>query len=133
MNSHFYVALPSDSSEKYYPDNTVARFVTRLSETVRLDGEYEMALAEIIYPHNWFNVDNKDGITGSLPRDLNRPIFERFTFRPDITKMDPHVPPRWTSLWTSCSVRWTIATSGSFITKRSVDCLCRFSRLAGTF
>ncbi len=61
MNSHFYVALPSDSSEKYYPDNTVARFVTRLPETVCLDGEYEMALAEIIYPHNWLNVDNRDG------------------------------------------------------------------------
>jgi hypothetical protein len=38
MNSHFYVTLPSDSSEKYYPDNTVARFVTRLPETVRFDG-----------------------------------------------------------------------------------------------
>jgi hypothetical protein len=61
MNSHFYVTLPSDSSEKYYPDNTVARFVTMLPETIRLDREYEMALAEIIYPHNWFNVDNKDG------------------------------------------------------------------------
>jgi hypothetical protein len=61
MNSHFYVTLPSYSLEKYYPDNTVARFVTRLPETVRLDGEYEMALAEIIYPHNWFILDNKDG------------------------------------------------------------------------
>jgi hypothetical protein len=52
MSSHCYVTLPSDSSEKHYPDNTVARFVTRLPETVRLDGEHEMALAEIIYPHN---------------------------------------------------------------------------------
>jgi hypothetical protein len=48
MNSHFYVTLPLDSSEKYYPDNSVARFVTKLLETVRLDGEYEIALAEII-------------------------------------------------------------------------------------
>jgi hypothetical protein len=93
MNSHFYVTLPSDSSEKYYPDNAVARFVTRLRETVRLDGEYEITLAEIIHPHNWFNIDDKDGITGSLQRDRNKPIVERSTFHPDITKTDLHLPP----------------------------------------
>ena len=57
MNSHFYVTLPSDSSAAYYPNNTVARFVTRLPERVRLDGDYEMGLVEIIYPHTWYNVD----------------------------------------------------------------------------
>jgi hypothetical protein len=46
---------------KYYPDNAVAYFVTKLPKTVRLDGEYQKALAEIIYLHNWFNVDIKDG------------------------------------------------------------------------
>jgi hypothetical protein len=62
MNDHFFVTLPSDSSAKYYPDNTVARFVTKLSETIRLQGQYEMALVEIIYPHNCYNVsdENKD-------------------------------------------------------------------------
>ena len=58
MNDHFYVTLPSDSSADYFPNNTVARFVTRLPERIRLDGEYEMGLAEIIYPHTWYNVDN---------------------------------------------------------------------------
>lgn len=61
MNSHFYVILPSDSSAEYYPDNTVARFVTKLPGRICLDGEYEMALVEIIYPHTWYNVDNEDG------------------------------------------------------------------------
>lgn len=61
MNNHFYVTLPSDSSANYYPNNTVARFVTKLSERIRLEGDYEMALAEIIYPHSWYNVDNTDG------------------------------------------------------------------------
>jgi hypothetical protein len=62
MNDHFFVTLPSDSSAKYYPNNTVARFVTKLPETIRLQGQYEMALVEIIYPHNWYNVsdENKD-------------------------------------------------------------------------
>lgn len=58
MNDHFFITLPSDSSEKYYPDNTVARFVTKLPETIRLQGNYEMALVEIIYPHTWYNIDN---------------------------------------------------------------------------
>jgi hypothetical protein len=58
--SHFYVTLPSDSSANYFPNNTVARFITKLPERIRLEGEYEMALAEIIYPHTWYNVDNQD-------------------------------------------------------------------------
>jgi hypothetical protein len=53
MNDHFFVTLPSESSAKYYPNNTVARFVTKLPETIRLQGQYEMALVEIIHPHNW--------------------------------------------------------------------------------
>jgi hypothetical protein len=61
MNRHFYVTLPSDSSADYYPNNTVARFVTKLLEHIRLDGDYEMGLSELIYPHSWYNVDNKDG------------------------------------------------------------------------
>jgi hypothetical protein len=62
MNDHFFVTLPADSSAKYYPNNTVARFVSKLPETIRLQRQYEMALVEIIYPHNWYNVgdENKD-------------------------------------------------------------------------
>lgn len=60
MNDHFYVTLPSDSSADYFPNNTVARFITKLPERIRLDGAYEMGLAEIIYPHTWYNVNNND-------------------------------------------------------------------------
>ena len=60
MNSHFYVTLPSDSSAGYYPNNTVARFITKLPERIRIEGEYEVGLAEIIYPHSWYNIDNED-------------------------------------------------------------------------
>jgi hypothetical protein len=49
--SHFYITLPSDSSADYYPDNTIARFVIKLPERIRLEGEYAVDLAEIIYPH----------------------------------------------------------------------------------
>jgi hypothetical protein len=56
--THFHITLPSDSSLSYYPNNTTAHFTTKLSETISLDGEYEVGLAEIIFPHSWFNLDN---------------------------------------------------------------------------
>jgi len=59
--NHFYLTLPSDSSSKYYPDNTTASFRTKLSERINLDGEYEFGLAQLVYPHSWFNFNNSDG------------------------------------------------------------------------
>ena len=34
--THFYLTLPSNSSEKYYPDNTLANFKTKLHNDVAL-------------------------------------------------------------------------------------------------
>jgi hypothetical protein len=59
--THFYVTLPSDSSMSYFPENTVAEFTTKLSERIVLDGQYEVALAELIYPHSFDNIRNYDG------------------------------------------------------------------------
>ena len=56
--NHFHVTLPSDASLDCFPQNTVAHFTTKLSQTIRLEGDYEVGLAEIIYPHSWYNVDN---------------------------------------------------------------------------
>jgi hypothetical protein len=61
MDSHFYVTLPSESSVNYYLNNTVARFIMKLPEHIRLEGDYETGLAEFIYPYSWYNVDNQDG------------------------------------------------------------------------
>ena len=58
MNS-FHVTLPSDSSVNYFPDNTVANYVTKLPDRLVLDGDYEVGLAEIIYPHSWYNVNTE--------------------------------------------------------------------------
>jgi hypothetical protein len=56
--THFHVTLPSDSSLSYFPNNSIAHFTTKLSERIQLDGDYEVGLAEIIYPHSWYNIDN---------------------------------------------------------------------------
>ena len=57
--SHFYLTLPSNSSEKYYPDNTLTHFITKLHNDVALTGEWEVALAEIMYPRNWYNINDQ--------------------------------------------------------------------------
>ena len=54
MESEFYVTLPSNSSVEYFPDNKTLNFVTKLSRTLQLDGEWEVGLAEIDYPHTWY-------------------------------------------------------------------------------
>ena len=62
--SHFFITLPSDSSVKYFPNNTVAHFTTKLSERIRLDGDYEVGLSEIIYTNSWrYFMDDDCGIT----------------------------------------------------------------------
>ena len=56
MESEFYVTLPSNSSMKYFPDNKTSNFFIKLSRTLQLDGEWEVGLAEIVYPHTWYNI-----------------------------------------------------------------------------
>ncbi|CAH1240716.1 Hypp6072 [Branchiostoma lanceolatum] len=56
MANSFYVTLPSDSSMDVFPDNTVTNYRTKLAHPVELDGEWEVGLVEIQYPHSWMNV-----------------------------------------------------------------------------
>jgi len=41
---------------KYYPNNTLTSFVTRLQTTIDLTGDWEVALSELHFPHSWYNV-----------------------------------------------------------------------------
>ena len=56
MESEFYVTLPSNSSVQYFPDNRTSNFLTKLLRTPKLDGGWEVRLAEIDYPHTWYNI-----------------------------------------------------------------------------
>jgi hypothetical protein len=66
MSDHFYLTLPSDTSAAYYPNSTIAHYVTKLPERIHLDGDYKVGLSEIVCPHSWYNVDKKDENTGSV-------------------------------------------------------------------
>ena len=54
--SRFYVTLPSNSSAEYYPNNTVARYTTKLADKIELEGDWEVGLAEISFPSAVKNV-----------------------------------------------------------------------------
>ena len=43
---NFYITLPSNASEKDYPNNTKTHFKTKLKNAKYLDGTYEIALVD---------------------------------------------------------------------------------------
>lgn len=61
---HFFLTLPSNSSEKYFPNNTATNFVTKLPKKIVLDDRYkwEVGLIEIILPQTRYNVNGDDVI-----------------------------------------------------------------------
>ena len=77
--SQFYLTLPSNSSALYYPNNTVAKFTTRLHKTFDLTGEWEVAMTELIYPHSWYTVGRGQNRFGSICRGCipNVPVYLR--------------------------------------------------------
>jgi hypothetical protein len=70
MTGHFLLTLPS---------NAGAQYVTKLPERIRLDGDYEVGLSELVYPHSWYNVDNRDDKywIGALDIAANRLVKTR--------------------------------------------------------
>ena len=54
----FYITLPSNASMDLFPKNTLTSYTTKLSSAIKLEGEYEVALTEIMFPFNWNFRDN---------------------------------------------------------------------------
>ena len=53
---------------EYFPDNKTSNFVTKLSRT---NGEWEVGLAEIVYPHTWYNIrEGKNSVEIYAPDNL---------------------------------------------------------------
>jgi hypothetical protein len=59
----FYLVLPSNSSYKYFPHNTLSNFTTRLPNEIDLSEGYEVALTEVQYTHNWHSFRQEDRVT----------------------------------------------------------------------
>lgn len=58
------MTLPSDSSYKYFPNNTISHYITQLPSTINLQGQWEVALCEFVYPHTWHNVNKSNNLFG---------------------------------------------------------------------
>jgi len=54
--SEFQLTLPSNASITFSPDNKPANYTTTLPSPISLEGEWEVALIDIQYPHNWMNI-----------------------------------------------------------------------------
>ena len=56
------MTLPSNSSQEFFPDNTLTEFITKLPSTIELTGEWEVGLAEMMFPRSWYTIP-KGGLT----------------------------------------------------------------------
>lgn len=56
---HFYISLPSNSSKQYYGVQSMSNYKTKLVKEIRLDvAQWQVGLAELIYPVSWNNIMN---------------------------------------------------------------------------
>ena len=58
MATDFYLTLLSNASMAMFPMNTLAHYITDLPQRIDLTGK--CGLAEIQYPHTWYNVGVDD-------------------------------------------------------------------------
>ena len=59
----FYVTLPSNvSSKDYFPNNTIANYITKLAQSIKLEGSWLVGLREISYTKSWYNVNKESDI-----------------------------------------------------------------------
>jgi hypothetical protein len=62
ISEDFHLTCLSNSSLKFYPDNTSSSFVVHLSREILLDNSWSVALKEISYDNTILNVTDKSNI-----------------------------------------------------------------------
>ena len=45
---------------KTHPDNTLNHYITTLSNRIELDGDWEVALSEILFQRTWYNIQEDE-------------------------------------------------------------------------
>jgi hypothetical protein len=82
---------------KYFPDNTLTHYTTKLDTPITLDSaaNWEVGLAEFQYPHTWYNIneynnvfhiyipvsDDPDPETGKIPMEWKRCIITKNNYK----------------------------------------------------
>ncbi|GBN67376.1 hypothetical protein AVEN_149569-1 [Araneus ventricosus] len=72
----FYLTLVSDSSKLFFPENKISHFITQLPTPITIEGEWEVGLVDLIYPHTWYNIRNDNNLFGFDLGD-GKPIARR--------------------------------------------------------
>ena len=57
QSNDFYVTLPSNGSKDRFPKNRGNSYKNQLAKEIKLDGDWEVALTEVHYPHSWNTLD----------------------------------------------------------------------------
>lgn len=65
MKSDFYMTLPSNSSMRYFPENTTSHFQTKLPHEWRLTGDWVVGLCEIQFPQTFSHIPMNNHVTMS--------------------------------------------------------------------
>ena len=55
-HGEFTIHLVSSASMNIFPDNTLAKFKNFLSQEINLEDDWRVAISEIIFPANLYNV-----------------------------------------------------------------------------
>ncbi|GFX96240.1 uncharacterized protein F54H12.2 [Trichonephila clavipes] len=138
----FYVTLPSDSSMHFFPENKISHFKTQLPSPVCLNGEWEVGLSEIIYPHSWLNVNETnnyflykagDGnISSTVKRTIDVGCYETMLDIISAVQLAlPKNPNRFTIIYNKATKRVKInAVQGSSLHLENLGELLGFKRNA---
>ena len=76
----FYVTLPSNASMNIFPNNKKSNYTTQFNTPIVLDGNYEVALANITCTPNiindlgYINIKNLHEVYPFLPKNFDVPI-----------------------------------------------------------
>jgi len=51
-----YLPLITNSSLSFFPENNPSSFTTKLPNMIELEGDWKLALDEIVFPKTWYNI-----------------------------------------------------------------------------
>ena len=89
----FIVTLPSNASVTNFPNNKASSYTVSLPKSLTLDGDFEVAVGDLQYPHNWTNFEEEYIIFARVdPAKLSYPngllLDYKFEKGLDIDKLD---------------------------------------------
>lgn len=68
MKEEFYLTLLSNSSMKYFPNNTSTNFITKLPKSLKLIGDWQVAVVEFQHPCTIFSVQESENYVRIIHR-----------------------------------------------------------------